>query len=358
MKRLLQALGKLILMGVIAVMLAGALGFFYLFKSSYNAVSYDKPKRMIIRRGTPYVHIIQQLQEKGVIKEVLPMRLVGYLMPEKQNIKPGRYDIPSGLSSAELIDFLYRHEQDEVRLRVPEGSRGEMVAKIVSDSLEFAAQDFMTAFSDTTLLQSLQVHAPSFEGYLLPDTYNMPWEFTAEDVIRFLVGKLNKFYRGELSQLATQAGLSKHEVLTLASIVEAETPIVNERPVVASVYLNRLKRGMRLQADPTVQFALGGKPRRLLYRDLEVDSPYNTYLHAGLPPGPIGNPSRSAIEAVIKPAKTNYLYFVATGNGGHNFSRTAAEHHRNVEKYRVIMRQKRAAERLAKRLAKQNQATK
>jgi len=349
MKRLFQVLGKLMLIGVVLVIFSLALGYVYLFKSALNSVQYDEPKRVIVRRGASYLRMIRILQEKGIIKEKLPMRIVGYLMPEMRNIKPGRYDIPAGLSSAELLRFLYTHEQDEVRLRVPEGARSELVAKLISEHFEFSEADFLRAFSDSTLLEELGVQAPSFLGYLLPDTYNMPWEFTEQDVIGFLVKKLHSFYDGELEQRAKEAGLSLHQVLTLASIVEAETPIVKERPIVASVYLNRFKRGMRLQADPTVQFALGGKPRRLLYRDLEIDSPYNTYLHAGLPPGPIGNPSRTAIEAVLKPAKTNYLYFVATGSGGHNFARTSAEHHRNVQKYRVIMRRKRAAERLAKK---------
>jgi UPF0755 protein len=198
----------------------------------------------------------------------------------------------------------------------------------------------MKAFQDKELLKRYSVDAPNFEGYFLAETYSLPWASTAEDVIDFFLKKFREFYSAELKALAERAGLNELEVITLASIVEAETDIISEMPVVASVYLNRLAKGMRLQADPTVLFAKGGVFRRVLYEDLRFDSPYNTYLYDGLPPGPIGNPSRDAILAVLKPAKTKYLFFVATGRGGHRFAISPEEHEKNVQLYRTAMRAK------------------
>ena len=151
----------------------------------------------------------------------------------------------------------------------------------------------------------------------------------------FLVGRFRHFYTDKVQATTASAGLSETALLTLASIVEAETPVNREKPLVASVYLNRLKHNIRLQADPTVQYALGGAARRLFYKDLATDSPYNTYRHKGLPPGPICSPGSASILAVLNPADTKYLYFVATGKGGHNFAESIAEHTRNIRKYRI-----------------------
>ena len=155
----------------------------------------------------------------------------------------------------------------------------------------------------------------------------------------FLIGRFRHFYTDKLHADAASVGLNETALLSLASIVEAETPIDREKPLVASVYLNRLKHNVRLQADPTVQYALGGTARRLFNKDLATDSPYNTYRHNGLPPGPICSPGAASILAVLNPAETEYLYFVATGKGGHNFAESLAEHNANIKKYRIARRE-------------------
>ncbi|NTW48344.1 MAG: endolytic transglycosylase MltG [Chlorobiales bacterium] len=341
-EKMLRVITQIAFLFVMLIVVLLAFGYIYLFKSTLNSYTYEQPKLIKVHRGTSYMDIVRELYKNEIIKEKFSFKVLGALMPEARKIKPGRYYVPSGLTSAELLRFLYTRHQDETRVRIPEGSSGKEVAMALDGCVDFDTTSFMQAFRDKALTKELGVEAANFEGYLLPDTYNFHWSSTAEDVIRVLVKEFRTFYNDSLQTAARKAGLTELEVLTLASIVEAETSLNSERPVVASVYLNRLHKGMALQADPTVIYALGGERRRLLFRDLKCDSPYNTYLYQGLPPGPIGNPSRESILAVLFPKKTNYIYFVATGNGGHNFSQTLEEHYANVQMYRTVMEQKKA----------------
>lgn len=177
------------------------------------------------------------------------------------------------------------------------------------------------------------------EGYLFPDIYEIYERSSPAEIIGIFYNGFKNFWTDSLSQKADSMGYTVHEILTIASIVEGETNNKSEMPVIASVYLNRLKRGMKLEADPTIQYLQPNGWKRLLYKDLKINSPYNTYLYKGLPPGPINNPGREAILGVLYPANTNYLFFVANGEGGHNFSRTYSQHLRNVNKYRRWLRQ-------------------
>ncbi len=295
-------------------------------------------ERIIVHRGSSLRSIITSIAEKKGIRHARPLLITAGLFPELRQIKPGRYVIPPGLSNYRLLSYLHYHPQDEERVLIPEGLRKERVAAIMASQLDIDSLSFMNSSTDKALLEELGVRADSFEGYYFPGTYNFPWASASEEIIRFLVGRFRSFYSDSLKTSAAQRGLDELELLTLASIVEAETPLNEEKPLVAGVYLNRLKKNMRLQADPTVQYALGGKQERLLYKDLAVDSPYNTYKHKGLPPAPICSPGALSIQAVLDPAETGYLYFVATGTGGHYFAKTASEHIKNVNKYRASRR--------------------
>lgn len=318
-------------------LMALAAGYIYLFKSSLNAYQYDEPKLVKIHRGYSYRDVVNELRKEGVIKRAEPMLFLARLMPETRQIKPGRYYVPSGMTCSELVLYLYSRKQDEVKIRIPDGCYGWDVAKIIGENLDADSASFMQAFADPKLLKELRVDAPNFEGYLLADTYNLPWALTAEDALRFLVGQFRAFFNDTLRARAERMGLTELEVLTLASIVQRETGSKEEMPIVAGVYLNRLKKGMKLQADPTFIYAAilandyDGNPNTPRHR--ERDSPYNTYKYTGLPPGPIGNPTRDAILATLYPKKTDYLFFVATGYGGHNFSRTYEEHSRYAQLY-------------------------
>jgi len=233
---------------------------------------------------------------------------------------------------------MHSRPQDEARIMIPNGIEQRKIARIVAARLDMDSTAFMAASRDPRLLASLGIDGRDTEGYLFPGTYNFPWASTPKEVITYLVHRYKAFYTDSLKQATKRAGLDETRLLTLASIVEAETPVDAEKPVIASVYLNRLKMNMRLQADPTVQYAREGHSSRLFFKDLAVDSPYNTYTHAGLPPGPICNPGAASIKAVLNPASTGFLYFVATGHGGHAFAATFAEHEKNIRRYLLALK--------------------
>ena len=316
-----------------------------LFMPGVNSGSFGGPPATVnIHRGTGFRQIVDRLGEAGIVRFRWPLLLAGTLFPELHKIKPGRYTVPMGLSTHELLERLHTSPQDEVRLMIPNGVEQTKIAAIVAANLDIDSTAFMAATRDRALLSSLGIGGGSCEGYLFPGTYNFPWASTPREVITFLAGRFRSFYADSLKREAAKAGLSERQLMTMASIVESETPLDTEKPMIASVYLNRLKKNMRLQADPTVQYAIPGPARRLWFKDLAIDSPYNTYLHTGLPPGPICNPGAPAIMAVLRPAKSPYLYFVANGQGGHSFAATLAEHDRNILRYRAILKSRAGAQ--------------
>ncbi|NTU97372.1 MAG: endolytic transglycosylase MltG [Chlorobiaceae bacterium] len=299
------------------------------------------PARLVVHRGTGFREIVAELQRTGAIRSEWPAIVTGAIIPKLHNIKAGRYLIPPGMSNFQLLFYLHAHPQDEVRITIPEGLELRKVARLLGRKLDFDSTAFMAAAADRRLLGKFKISGSSAEGYLFPGTYNFVWAGSARETAAFLIGRFRKFYTRELQNETAARGMSELQLLTLASIVEAETPLDREKPLVASVYLNRLRKNMRLQADPTVQYALGEDARRLFFKDLEKDSPYNTYTRSGLPPGPICSPGASSILSVLRPAETGYLYFVASGTGGHNFSGTLAGHDENVRKYRNALKETR-----------------
>ncbi|NTU67839.1 MAG: endolytic transglycosylase MltG [Chlorobiaceae bacterium] len=317
----------------------------FMFMPGVNSTSLTGPGATInIHRGTGFRQIVDKLGEARIIRFRWPLLLSGTLFPELHKIKPGRYTVPMGLSSWGLLQRLHTSPQDEVRLMIPNGVEQSRIAGIVAANLDIDSTAFMAATRDRALLSSLGINGESAEGYLFPGTYNFPWASTPGEVVSFLARRFRAFYADSLRQEASKAGLSELQVLTMASIVESETPFDAEKPVIASTYLNRLKKNMRLQADPTVQYAIPGPARRLYFKDYAIDSSYNTYLHAGLPPGPVCNPGAASIMAVLRPASTPFIYFVANGQGGHSFASTLAAHDRNVRIYRAKLRNRAGTE--------------
>jgi UPF0755 protein len=308
----------------------------FLFLPGLNTAS--RTTRLTVHRKMGARAIVNELYNNGSINNKWPALVTISIIPRIHNIKPGRYAIPPGMSNFMLMYYLHSHPQDEVRVTLPEGIDLRTIARILSRKLDIDSTEFMRAASSPALLVKYGITARNAEGYLLPGTYDFAWASTPEEAAGFLIRRFRHFYTDSLKTLATKKGLSETGLLTLASIVEAETPLDQEKNLVASVYLNRLKKNMRLQADPTVQYALGGTARHLYYKDLASDSPYNTYRHNGLPPGPICNPGVASILAVLKPADSNFLYFVATGKGGHYFAESLTEHNANIKKYKTAQR--------------------
>ena len=224
-------------------------------------------------------------------------------------------------------------------IKINDGQTIKWLGAKVKRDLKIDSTAFVNLANDKEFVKSLGINANTMEGYLFSKRYKVYENESPENAIKIFYDAFQNFFNDSLKLRAKEIGLSVHQTLTLASIIKGETDKVNEMPIISAVYHNRLRISMPLQADPTIQYLLPGGWRRLTYTDLRIESPYNTYRYKGLPPGPINNPGADAIIAALYPDKHNYLYFVADGNGGHRFSRTYAEHLKNVNQYRKWLSQ-------------------
>ena len=293
------------------------------------------PVKIEVKRGETFSVIVDDLYSKGIIPSKTNMKIAAFIYGAEKRIRAARYYIPNGLSYLDLVNFLLNDHSDLLKtVTILDGSTLHWVASKLHDDIHIDSTEVIQLCSDKEFLDSLGVDAPSLLGYLLPRQYDIYENSSPRDVLRMIYASYKNFITDSLRARAKQLGFTIPQIITMASIVEGETNKKSEMPVIAGVYYNRLKEGMRLQADPTIEFAKQGKWVRLNHNDLKIKSPYNTYEHFGLPPGPIDNPGEAAILAALYPVKSDYLYFVADGNGGHHFSSNFQEHIRKAYKYR------------------------
>jgi UPF0755 protein len=285
------------------------------------------------------VEIAMILKREGIIQEEKSFLWSAKVMGVDRKLQAGQYLFKGKESLYEVLRKLHSGDVVLKQITFPEGIRSHQIAEILHAKLGISKERFLSLINDSVYIQSLGIQIGHLEGYLHPNTYRFHQESQPEDIIIHMVNQTKIIFSDSLRQRAQQIGFSIHQVLTLASIVEGEAVIPSERPVIAALYHNRLKRNMRLQADPTIQFLIKDGPRRLLNRDLEIESPYNTYLNRGLPPGPVNNPGVASILAVLYPDTVNYVYMVANGDGSHTFSRTLKEH--NLAKQRFDQHRRR-----------------
>jgi len=331
-------------------------------------VSDDQTRHpFVVRPGQSAAEIGEDLRTHSLIRSPLVFRVLVEARGVGAKIESGEYQLSPAMTTNEVVTVLSRGAAHRgITVTIPEGWRAEQAAQKV-EALGFgSAADFMalvrsgpaltraagtpsgaTPSASLPRASALLDGIPpgqSLEGYLFPDTYEVAKDADVRKIVEMMVEQFERKFTPELREKGAAVGLSPHQVVTLASIVEREAARPAEQPIVASVYLNRLKEGMPLQADPTVQFAVatanlaealgfGFWKHELTRIDLQLASPYNTYLNRGLPPGPICSPGLAAIEAVVNPSQTDYLYFVARGDGSHEFARTEPEHRANVERY-------------------------
>ncbi len=299
-----------------------------------------------INPGETAATIAQRLQREDLIRDAqLFLYLARYRGVDAQ-LEAGEYELRPNMTMDEIVDTLQHGRLREVMVTIPEGKRAEEVAELLEgqglvDSEAFMALVESGAFAYDFLYGRPEGAATSLEGFLFPETYRVPADYDAAQILDLMLSTFGGRFSPEMRELAAEKGLTIHEAVTLASIVEREAVIPEERPTIASVYLNRLEQGMYLQSDPTVQYALGyqedtgqwWKIPMSLEEDVQVDSPYNTYLYPGLPPGPICNPGLASLQAVLEPAETTYLFFFSRFDGSHAFAETYEEHLRNQELY-------------------------
>ena len=283
-------------------------------------------KEVEIRQGATVKQIGQQLYRKRLIHNPYLLQFFAHFNGSSRRLKAGIHPFNGQMTTWEVLLELERPRDVTQNVTVLEGLEKKQVAAILAEKLNLDKKKLLLLINSPTFCKTLSIKAIDLEGYLFPETYNFPTTASEQQVLRRMVEHCHAVFDERLQRRARELEMSIQEVITLASIIEGETSWDSERDTIAAVYHNRLKKGMRLQADPTVQYALPGEPRRLFYKDYSYDSPYNTYRHGGLPPGPINSPGRASIEAALFPADVDYLYFVATGEGGHIFTRTLQEH--------------------------------
>ncbi len=288
----------------------------------------DAPRIEVkVAPGMTFGQVRDALVEKGIVTNPQLFRWAAYLTRREDDIQTGRYLFRYGESISCILRRLTHGEVEYTRVVVPEGLYMKEIASLLQEKSVVDSIAFIETATDSQFVTDLGILEPTLEGYLFPDTYLFDWPISSEDVARRMVYRFREVYGMYVALDADSIVMHRTHVVTLASIVQAEAVYDSEMPRISAVYHNRLRAGMRLEADPTVAYALGGVRRRLWLKDLKVESPYNTYRVKGLPPGAICNPGRSALEAAVNPLSgSNEYYFVADGTGRHHFSRTYNEH--------------------------------
>ena len=301
----------------------------------------DDAVSISISKGSTLIDISTELYNKKVIKNrssfILAVKMLGY----EKDIPAGKFNIDNVSTNYSLVNKLINSVNISKKVTILEGWSINEIAEKLHSSLKIDKKSFLNASKNKALLDKWEIKSNSFEGYLFPNTYQFAEDVSPIKIIDKMVSEYKKNVTKKMYDRMSKINLNENEVLTLASIIEGEAIYDSERPTISGVYHNRLKKGMRLQADPTIQYIIDDSPRRLLNKDLKIKSPYNTYLNHGLPPGPINNPGLESIKAALYPEEIDFLYFVAKGDGYHTFSKTEKEHNKAKRAFQKVRRKMR-----------------
>jgi UPF0755 protein len=293
-------------------------------------------ERLTIPPGATVAAVADTLATHGVVGWPSLFKVYVRIKGAAGDIKAGTYDLPRGAGWSQALEALVAGRVVTIALTIPEGFTVRQIAQRVAPITGLAEDTVARRLLDPSLADSLGTPGPNLEGYLFPETYRFAQDVPVRAIAAELVARYETVWTPGRRAALDSIGMSEREIITLASIIQAEARWEDEMPLISAVFHNRLRRGMRLQADPTVQYALESHQRRLLYSHIDsvADNPYNTYTHAGLPPGPIGSPGAAAIDAALRPAPVPYLYFVAREDGHHEFSRSLREHNQKIQEIR------------------------
>ncbi len=328
---------KIIRTGIVLAVIAlfGLLA--WLAASLYRLRNFDPTKVQVeIEKGMGANVVARLLEEKGVIGGRIPFIISYRLFFHPQKIKAGEYVLTSPLRTKEVLEILTKGRVYLHSVTIPEGLTAREIAPLLAPLLADGEEGFVKAIRDPGPILSLDPEAQSLEGYLFPETYSFPKNISSDNAVQAMTGQFRTVFDGAWAARGDSFRMSIRQVVILASLIEKETSVPEEKRLVSAVFHNRLRIGMKLDCDPTIIYALkqnGLFDGNLTKRDMALDSPYNTYRHAGLPPGPICNPGKEALEAAVHPAPENYLYFVSRNDGLHHFSRTLSEHQNAVRRY-------------------------
>ncbi|OGW52979.1 MAG: hypothetical protein A2Y81_05365 [Nitrospirae bacterium RBG_13_43_8] len=294
----------------------------------------NKSIEIEIPRGSTFKQAVEILSKERLVRDKKLFLLIGRIIGMDRKIKAGYYSIRGPLNPFSIFRMLKKGAIIEYEITVVEGDSLREIGKKLSEKNIINEEDFRELSSNEDLLSSHEIDAPTFEGYLFPDTYKVPKGMDPEEAIDLMIARMREKYSDELRVRAAELGLSEREVLTLASIIEKEAETNSERPLISAVYHNRLRKGILLQADPTSIYGIKSSGEKITEKDIRRKTPYNTYVIKGLPPGPIASPGIKSIRAALYPAKVPYMFFVSNNDGTHKFSVTPAEHQAAVEMYR------------------------
>jgi len=315
---------------------------YYRYYFQENVTTGDKSFRYFyIPTGSDYTAVTALLEKGGFIRDMKSLDWVARKKKYDLKIKPGRYRITDGMNNNGLVNMLRSGRQDPVKVLVQNVRSCEELAGKISAQIEADSLSILKLLMDPAYLQEFGAEPATAFTLVIPNTYEIYWNTTSDQFLRRMVRERQKFWNEERLTKMGNEGFDILQVITLASIIEKETVKESEKPAIAGVYMNRLRKGWPLQADPTLIFALNDYTiKRVLNVHKEIKSPYNTYIHTGLPPGPICLPSVSSIDAVLNYEPTGYMYFCAKEDlsGYHNFSVTLAEHNRNAERYQAALK--------------------
>ncbi len=308
----------------------------------YNTIMFITSKKrgpgeevlLIIPEGASAQRIGELLEENEIITSSKRFIFYAKITEKEKSIKAGRYAFNKGMGVREVLKKLVKGETSALSVAIPEGLRIDEVADILERELEIDKNKFLELSNDGKYAARMGITGKNFEGFLYPNTYEFNYGVTEKEILERLVREFWKVFNDSLKTRAKEIGFTVFEVVTLASMIEEEAMVEEEEPIISQVYHKRLKLDRALECDATVQYALPKHKSRLLYKDLRVKSPYNTYIHKGLPIGPIANPGKSALIAALYPSNTEFLYYVAKGDGSHIFSKTAKEHNQAIAKLR------------------------
>jgi UPF0755 protein len=305
-----------------------------------------------IEKGSSFASAVERLADRGLVRDRYLFRALGRMTGLDKKLAPGYYQFHGRLMPAEVFGMLWGGHVVQWKITVVEGDTLMDVKETLVSAGVMNAAEFASYSTDAVFLESLGINAPSLEGYLFPDTYAISKGSTPEDVFVMMFRRLEDVYDDEMVRRAEFLGMTRREVLTMASIIEKEAILDSERPIISGVYHNRLNIGMPLQADPTAIYGIKPQSAGITKKDIMRKTEYNTYHIKGLPPGPIANPGLKSIKAALNPMNVPYLYFVANYQGGHTFSLTMDEHLSAIAEYRS----KKYASRITTKAAEQEQA--
>ena len=331
---------------VVALLVGGLLGFGGLsgyhwvnqpLGSSSNVYLVDIPP------GSSFRQVASLLHEHHLIRAQWFVTVLGRLQSLDRKIFPGEYEFHEGMRTTDILEKLAKGELYQHAVTIPEGYSVAQIAEMLDQKGLAKKDEVLKLNQDRGFIRTLNLSVPTLEGYLFPDTYQFPRYTPPDAILKAMVNRFQEVVTAEIRNQAARMGMTLQEVLTFASVVEKETGLPVERPLVAGVFHNRLKKNIPLQSDPTVIYAIENFDGNIRKADLSINSPYNTYRVRGLPPGPIANPGLEAIKAVLDPTPSDYVYFVSRNDGSHEFSATLDEHNRAVDKYQRRSKPKQAS---------------